>query len=85
MPWLRKMLKRARENPAGLRFEQALALAEALGFQHRRTKGSHRIYARDGIPEFVNLQNVDGMAKAYQVRQLLDLVDRYALDEGSAE
>lgn len=49
MAWLRRLLKQARENPAGLRFEQATALAEAFGFQLRRTKGSHRIYAPDGI------------------------------------
>jgi hypothetical protein len=81
----RKLLEKARQNPAGLRFEEADTLARRLGFRHRRTSGSHHIYARDGIPELVNLQDVGGKAKAYQVRQLLDLVDRYALDPGSGK
>ncbi len=83
MPRVRRLLEKARQSPAGLRFEEAAALAEGLGFVHRRTKGSHHIYARAGIAELVNLQNVRGMAKAYQVRQLLELVDRYDLHEGS--
>lgn len=31
------------------------------------------------IPELVNLQNVNGQAKPYQVRQLLRLIERYNL------
>ena len=74
-----KLLDKAHRNPSGLRFDEIVALAEAFGFLHRRTTGSHRIHARDGIPELVNLQNVKGMAKAFQVRQLLRLVEAYGL------
>jgi len=38
------------------------------------------IYTHPGIPELVNLQSVKGMAKAYQVRQLLRLIERYNLE-----
>ena len=31
------------------------------------------------VKELVNLQDVDGMAKPYQVRQFLKLVERYNL------
>jgi hypothetical protein len=31
------------------------------------------------IPELVNLQNVNGQAKPYQVQQLLRLIERYNL------
>jgi len=37
------------------------------------------IYIHTDIPELVNLQNVNGQAKPYQVRQLLRLIERYNL------
>ena len=40
---------------------------------------------RPGVHELVNLQNVRGKAKAYQVRQLLQLVERYNLSLGGEE
>ena len=36
-----------------------------------KTEGSHHIYFRPDIPELVNLQNVKGQAKPYQMRQFL--------------
>ena len=59
-----------------------MKLAEALGFELSRTSGSHHIFTHPAIPELVNLQEVGGMAKAYQVRQLLKLVERYNLTLG---
>lgn len=62
-----------------------MALAKALGFEHVRTEGSHHILAHRDVPELLNLQDVRGEAKAYQLGQLLELVERYnlALDEES--
>jgi hypothetical protein len=45
----------------------------------RWIRSSHHILARPGIPELLNLQEVGGMAKPYQLRQLLRLVERYNL------
>ena len=44
-----------------------------------RVKGSHHIFARPNVPELLNLQDIDGKAKPYQVKQLLGLVERYNL------
>ena len=44
-----------------------------------RTSGSHHIYARPDVPELVNLQDVDGQAKPYQLRQFLRLAEKYNL------
>jgi hypothetical protein len=42
--------------------------------------GSHYIFAHPEFPEILNLQQVHGQAKPYQVvRQLLRLVERYDL------
>lgn len=78
----KKILARALSNPGGLRFSDARRLAEAFGFQHKRTSGSHFIFTHPGVPELINLQDVRGQAKAYQVRQLLKLVERYNLQMG---
>ena len=54
-------------------------LAEGFGFRLVRVSGSHHIFAHPDIPEMVNLQEVQGEAKPYQIRQLLRLVERYNL------
>lgn len=79
---LRKLLRKALASPNNLRFGEMTALAEAFGFRLSRTSGSHHIYARAGIPELVNLQEVKGKAKPYQVRQFLKIVERYNLSMG---
>ncbi len=81
----RKLLNKALASPANLRFKEACDLARAFGFHLSRIIGSHHIFARQSIPELLNLQNVDGKAKPYQVRQLLSLVERYNLSFGEEE
>ena len=75
----RKLLQKALNSPQSLRFSEALKLAAAFGFQLDRITGSHHIFKRAEVPELLNLQNVGGMAKPYQVRQLLKLVERHNL------
>jgi HicA toxin of bacterial toxin-antitoxin, len=62
-----------------VRFSDLVLLLEALGFEEIGGKGSHRVFARPGVVEFVNLQQVQGQAKPYQVRQVVGLVHRYDL------
>jgi predicted RNA binding protein YcfA (HicA-like mRNA interferase family) len=62
-----------------VRFADAQRLAEALGFELDRVHGSHHIYRHPGIGQRINLQARGGQAKPYQLRQLLDLVERHAL------
>jgi predicted RNA binding protein YcfA (HicA-like mRNA interferase family) len=56
-----------------------ITLVEAFGFRLSRVTGGHHIYAHAGIPKLVNLQEVDGKAKPYQVRQFLKIVEQYNL------
>ncbi len=81
----RKLLEKALSSPGNLRFSEALVLAQAFGFRLARTSGSHHILTHDDIPELLNLQEVGGKAKAYQVRQLLTLVERYNLELEESE
>jgi predicted RNA binding protein YcfA (HicA-like mRNA interferase family) len=76
---LKKLLRKALGGTKNLRFDEAVRLAEGFGFRLSRTSGSHHIFAHGSIPELVNLQDVNGKAKPYQVRQLLRLVERYNL------
>jgi len=75
MPNCEKILAKARNSPTGLRFEEARQLAECLGFSFIRSRGSHFYYKAPGTIEPMNLQEVDGKAKAYQVRKLIRLYD----------
>jgi predicted RNA binding protein YcfA (HicA-like mRNA interferase family) len=54
-------------------------LAEHFGFLLVRVNGSHHVYSHPEIPEQINLQDVKGEAKPYQIRQFLVLAERYNL------
>ena len=75
-----KTLEQARAGSQNLRFNDVTRLVERFGFKLVRVRGSHHIFSHPSIPELVNLQSVNGKCKPYQVRQVLDLVDRYNLD-----
>jgi len=64
---------------ASFRFEEIVGLLYALGFSER-TKGDHHIFYKKGIEELINLQPKDGMAKAYQVRQIRQLILKYRME-----
>ena len=80
-----KLLQKALSSPTNLRFGEACALARAFGFHLSRVKGSHHIFAHPNLRELVNLQEVKGKAKPYQVKQLLALVEGYNLSLGGEE
>jgi len=74
-----KLLRKALSTPNNLRFGEMVNLAEAFGFRLSRTSGSHHIFSHSAIRELVNLQEVRGKAKPYQVGQFLQLVEKYNL------
>lgn len=74
-----KLLRKALSAPNSLRFTEIFNLAEAFGFRLSRTNGSHHIFVHPRVRELVNLQEVKGKAKPYQVGQFLHLVEKYNL------
>ena len=62
-----------------VRFGDFTDLAEGFGFTIARQNGSHHIYSHPAVRELVNLQEVGGEAKPYQIRQVLRLIERYNL------
>ena len=74
----RKLIASIRNNPRDVRFEDALRAAELIGFVAAGGSGSHHARARPGEPLQLNFQPTSGgKAKPYQVRQLIDMIDRY--------
>ncbi len=78
----RKLLQKLLSSTKNVRFSEAVACAEAFGFRLDRTNGSHHIFIHPAIPELLNLQNVKGNAKPYQVKQLLQLIETHNLQKG---
>lgn len=78
----RKLLERALAGSKNIRFAEMVSLVEAFGFSLSRVRGSHHIFVHPYVQELVNLQDVEGKAKPYQVRQFLRLVERYNLELG---
>lgn len=78
----RKLIEKARNHPAGVRFREICLLAEQLGFTKRGGKGSHVVYEKGGVEEILTFQDRNGMAKPYQVKQLIAVIDKYRLGEG---
>ena len=63
-----------------LRCDDVCGLLRRLGFVERRRGGSHRIFSREGVAEILNLQpRAGGVAKAYQVKQVREIILRYQL------
>ena len=75
----RKVLTKLLSGSHNIRFSEITECAEAFGFRLDRVKGSHHIFVHPHVRELINLQNVGGKAKPYQVRQFLNLVERYNL------
>jgi len=81
VPPLSRVLARvlAGASDQNIRIDELRQLLLALDFQER-IRGSHHIFARDGVVEILNLQPREGgKAKSYQVRQVREVIVRYHL------
>ncbi len=74
-----KLLQKLLSGTKNIRFSEAVAVAEAFGFQLSRINGSHHIFIHEKIPELLNIQNVKGNAKPYQIKQMLQLIEIHNL------
>lgn len=84
---LKRLLRRLAEGALpNVPFYEMVRLVEAFGFKLLRIQGSHHLFGHSDIPELINLQNVGGQAKPYQIRQFLRLVEKYniRLEAGNA-
>ena len=68
-----------RGNYANVRFRDFVSLVEQFGFRSQRISGSHHIFWHPRSRVRLNIQSMGGDAKPYQIKQFLQLVERYAL------
>jgi predicted RNA binding protein YcfA (HicA-like mRNA interferase family) len=66
---------------ANLPFVELCSMLEHFGFVRQKRSGtSHRIYARDGVREIINIQpDGNGKAKRYQVKQVRAILEHYKI------
>lgn len=72
----RKLLEKILAGSRNIRFAEFVTLVEAFGFRLSRTRGSHHIFLHTEVERLLNLQEVRGEAKPYQIRQFLKLVEQ---------
>lgn len=79
---LAKVLVQMEANPANIRFADLVFVCEQY-FGEARKVGSHRVYKMPwaGDPR-VNIQDDNGKAKAYQVRQVLAAIKKLEAERG---
>ena len=77
MVQVEKLLAQMRSAPGGVRFADLARVCEHYFGPPRRNGGSHAVFKTPwpGDPR-VNIQNSNGQAKPYQVRQVLAAIDK---------
>lgn len=79
MAKLKKILEKVLTGSKNIAFNDFILLVEGYGFHLSRVSGSHHIFVQPEVRELVNLQNVKGQVKPYQIKQFMELVERYNL------
>lgn len=80
------MVAAMRRNPKGVRFRDLCRVCDFYFGKARQGGSSHRVYKTPwpGDPR-VNIQNDRGMAKAYQVKQVLRAIERMEAEHDNQE
>jgi len=86
MAKIKEILATMRRNPKGISFSDLCKVCDHYFGEARQTGSSHRIYKTlwQGDPR-VNIQDDKGMAKAYQVKQVLKAIERLEAQENVEE
>ena len=86
MAQVEEILAQMRRNPKGVRFRDLCQVCDFFFGKARQRGSSHRVYQTpwQGDPR-VNIQNDKGMAKAYQVKQVLKVIERLEAQSGNQE
>ncbi len=74
--FVKKILSGKSDN--NIVFNDLRKFIQHLGFVER-IKGSHHIFSKVGIEEIINIQPIKKLSKAYQVKQIRNLIFKYNL------
>ena len=80
------ILAKMRATPKGVRFNELCKVCEKYFGSPRQTGSSHRVYKTPwpGDPR-VNIQNDKGMAKTYQVKQVLRAIEKLEVEHAAKD
>jgi hypothetical protein len=83
---VKDIIEQMRLNPKGIRFNDLCKVCDFYFDTPRISATSHRVYKTPwkGDPR-VNIQNTRGMAKAYQVKQVLNAIERLEVQSGKRD
>lgn len=75
MTSVEKIIKKMKQNPKGVRFTDLKKVCDTLFGEPRSQGTSHHVYKTpwEGKP-YVNIQDKNGKAKPYQVKQVLEAI-----------
>ena len=78
---IQDILTQMRASPKGIRFNDLCKVCDFYFGNARQSGSSHRVYKTpwQGDPR-VNIQNSKGKAKPYQVRQVLQAIERLEVE-----
>jgi predicted RNA binding protein YcfA (HicA-like mRNA interferase family) len=70
-----KRHERVKNNPANVRFDDAVTWLLSFGFEEREAKGSHKVFTHAGWDGRLTMQSHKGKAKPYQIRQAIRAIE----------
>lgn len=78
------MEAQVRASTTSVRYDDLVKLCDHYFGEPRQNKGSHRVYRTpwQGDPR-INIQNFNGEAKSYQVKQVIAAIDKLSEEEAS--
>jgi hypothetical protein len=78
------ILLQVKRNPKGIRYDDLCKVRDYYFGKARQTSSSHRIYKTpwQGDPR-INIKNYKGMAKVYQIKQVLLAIEKLEDDHVS--
>ena len=83
MPNIDDILAAMQNNPKGIRFHDLCRVCDHYFGEPRQSGSSHRIYKTPWIGDpRINIQNENGKAKVYQVKQVLLALKRLEEKDG---
>ncbi len=66
------------DSDTNISFAQLCQILLSLGFEER-IRGSHHIFYKEAVEEILNIQPLGSEAKAYQVKQVREVILKYKL------
>jgi predicted RNA binding protein YcfA (HicA-like mRNA interferase family) len=71
-------------SDSNIEFKQLCSLIKRLGFDER-IRGDHHIFTKQDIAEIINIQPIGSKAKAYQVKQVRNIIIKHHLGDQNVD